>query len=270
MRSIQAVMVVMVSVMSLGGGVPARAQAPGESFKDCDLCPEMVGIAKGSFTMGDQAGIGLNWEKPPHAVNLSKDFALGKFEVTQAQWQAVMGANPSAYKGDDHPVEMVSWDEVQVYLEKLSAMTGKTYRLPTEAEWEYAARAGTDTPYAWGDTATRDHANYGKDEKFGGKHTEGADRWADTAPVGQFQPNPFGLYDMQGNLSEWVADCWHQNYEGAPTDGSAWDEGDCGIKMFRGGAFASAPKFIRSASRGKISRRYQGNFIGFRVARDLP
>jgi formylglycine-generating enzyme required for sulfatase activity len=153
-------------------------------------------------------------EKPPHQVTV-RPFRIGRYEVTQGQWQAVMGANPSSFKGDDRPVENVSWDDVQTFLKRLNAQTdGTPYRLPTEAEWEYAARARVTTAYWWGTEIGSGKAN-----------CDGCgSQWdnQETAPVGSFKANPFGLYDTVGNVWEWVQDCYHDSYQGAPTDGSEW------------------------------------------------
>jgi formylglycine-generating enzyme required for sulfatase activity len=179
----------------------------------------MVEIPAGRFQMGcspdDSQCHGL--ETPAHQVTISP-FRIGKYEVTQAQWQAVMGENPARAKGSDRPVANVSWDDAQAFLKRLNSKgTGKPYRLPTEAEWEYAARAGTGTPYWWGKTIDPDNANYGGlyAVLLGQGHEY-------TDPVGSFKPNAFGLYDTVGNVSEWVQDCLHSDYTGAPADGSEW------------------------------------------------
>jgi formylglycine-generating enzyme required for sulfatase activity len=233
----------------------------------CAECPEMVVIPAGSFEMGSNEYTG---EKPPHRVSI-KSFALGKYEVTQGQWKAVMGSNPSGFKecGDNCPVEQVSWDGIQQYIQKLNASSGQQYRLPSEAEWEYAARAGTSSKYWWGDTASHDYANYGKDECCGGL-AQGRDQWTNTAPVGQFPANAFGLHDMHGNVWEWVQDYWHDSYSAAPSDGSAWVAGgDQGKRVLRGGSWDFIPADLRSAIRGRISPDSRIINIGFRLARTL-
>ena len=168
-----------------------------------------------------------------------------------------------------------SWDDTQAYVRWLSRETGKPYRLLSEAEWEYVARAGTTTKYWWGNEADHDHANYGTDE-FCEAMVAGADRWEYTSPVGSFEPNAFGLFDTAGNVWEWVADCWHDSYQGAPNDGSVWAGGDCDLHESRGGSWADAPRGIRSADRdryivschGSVSG-FRGFTVGFRVARTL-
>ncbi len=238
-------------------------QRAGGVFRDCQQahCPEMVLIPSGRFMMGSNEG-GAD-EKPPHQVSI-RSFALGKYEVTQGQWKAVMGENPSHFKecGDSCPVENVSWDEIQQYLQKLNQMTGQQYRLPSEAEWEYAARAGSNTKYSWGDEIGKNNAN-----------CDGCgSRWdkKSTAPVGSFAANAYGLHDMQGNVWEWVQDVWHDNYQGAPTDGSAWQSGgDQRSRVLRGGAWNYYPLNLRAAYRDRISPDFRNSNVGFRVARTV-
>lgn len=200
----------------------------------------MVVIPAGSFQMVSNDGD--SDEKPVHGVRVVS-FALGRTEVTQGQWRAVMGNNPSHFSrcGDDCPVVQVSWDDAQAYLKKLSQKTGQSYRLPTEAEWEYAARAGATTQYWWGDEASHEYMNYGKDQCCGGL-ASGRDQWVNTAPVGQFPANAFGLHDMSGNVREWVEDCWHDHYNGAPTaSGSARRAGASASVSVPPGSFRLSP-----------------------------
>jgi formylglycine-generating enzyme required for sulfatase activity len=232
------------------------AKPAGKVAKDCALCPEMVRIPAGSFDMGSDDGD--KDEKPAHRVNVPA-FALGKYEVTQSQWRAVMGSDPPEldYPGCGNcPVEHVSWDDAQGFLKKLNAATGMQFRLPSEAEWEYACRAGGHHKYCGSDDV--DAVAWHSENYAGHKRP--------VAPVGQKQPNAFGLYDMSGNLWELTADCWNANYIGAPTNGSAWTTGDCGLRVQRGGAWASPPRGARSASRHRFptGMRYGGG--GFRVA----
>jgi len=240
-----------------------------------DVTLEMMAIPGGKFFMGSPPGEGADDEKPQREVAI-QPFFMGKYPVTQAQWQAVMGNNPAWFKDNLlKPVEQVSWNDAVEFCEKLSEKTGKEYRLPSEAEWEYACRAGTKTPFYFGETITTDLANYrGKDWKIGdtvvypgvyAKETLGKYRGTTTA-VGSFPPNVFGLYDMHGNVWEWCADNWHGNYEGAPTDGTAWTKGgDNNHYLLRGGSWINSPYDCRSASRDNNIRdnHYRGR--GFRV-----
>jgi len=211
---------------------------------------EMVYVPGGSFLMGSPDGKGGDDEHPQHRVTVPS-FYIGKYEVTQAQWRAVMGVNPSNFKGDNLPVENVSWNDAKEFCRRLSQMTGKEYRLPTEAEWEYACRAGTT-----GDYAGELDAMAWYNENSGGK----------THPVGQKQPNAFGLYDMHGNVWEWCQDVYHDNYSGAPADGSAWmSGGHQDRRVLRGGSWDYYGRLCRAAHRGRPApddRRFDD---GFRV-----
>ncbi len=228
------------------------------AFKDCPDCPDMVVIPAGSFTMGSNES---DTERPPHGVNI-RSFAIGRTEVTQGQWQAVMGSNPSRFDncGNDCPVEQVSWSDVQQFIQRLNARTGKTYRLPSEAEWEYAANAGSTGRWSFGDN----EGQLGQHAWFGA-NSDGS-----TQRVAQKQPNAFGLYDMHGNVWEWVEDCWHNNYNGAPTDGSAWTTGCSGdSRVLRGGSWIDVPPDLRSAIRGGVTPVNRSVSDGFRLARTL-
>jgi formylglycine-generating enzyme required for sulfatase activity len=235
------------------------ATVAGKSFKDCDDCPEMVVIPAGSSDMGSNDG-GDN-EKPAHRVTIAQSFAMGRTEVTQGQWKAVMGDNPSRFGscGDDCPVEMVSWKDAQAFVLKLSDKTGKQYRLPSEAEWEYACRAGGAHLYCGGDDP--DSVSW-----YGGLARPPGNSGKTTNPVATRQPNAFGLYDMSGNVWEWVEDSYHGNYIGAPTDGSAW-QGDSALRVPRGGSWSYLQ---RAAKRGGSEASYRFGTIGFRLARTLP
>jgi formylglycine-generating enzyme required for sulfatase activity len=246
----------------------AKRLQPGQVIKDCDVCPELVVIPGGQFLMGDDWSA-YEGEKPAHRVTVA-GFLLGKVEVTQEQWRALMGSNPSYFKdcGDTCPVEQVSWQDVQTYLKKLSEKSGQQYRLPSEAEWEYAARADTTTAYPWGQQASHEQANYGKEECCVGL-ASGRDKWINTAPVGSFPANQFGLYDMHGNVAEWVEDCFHDSYQGAPSDGWVWAQG-CNSesrRVLRGGTFDYSPYYIRSAYRFPIAPTFRSYSVGVRVAR---
>jgi formylglycine-generating enzyme required for sulfatase activity/uncharacterized caspase-like protein len=228
---------------------------------------EMVSIPAGSFKMGSppgQRGRSEN-EEPQHTVNVPS-FFMGKFEVTQEQYQQVMGKNPSYFEGAKRPVEQVSWNDAVEFCKKLSQKTGRTYRFPSEAEWEYACRAGTTTPFHFGETITTELANYNGGYPYASA-PKGKNR-GQTTEVGSFPPNAFGLYDMHGNVWESCADTWHSNYKGAPSDGSAWIDNDNPLRVLRGGSWFSSPKLCRSASRSIIDRAGRdsiGSLIGFRV-----
>ena len=255
-----------LSILSLLCAPPALAQAQVTLFEDCSICPEMVVIPAGSFVMGAKAYTSLNFvpapdELPQRKVSV-KSFALGKYEVTQEFWRALMGENNSDYQDGtpNLPVETVSWNEAQVFLQKLSAMADQTYRLPTEAEWEYAARAGSSALFSFGD----DPKDLGQYAWFGGNSG------GHIHPVGGKLPNQFGLHDMHGNVWEWVEDCYQSTYEGAPTDGSAVTrEGHC-QRNNRGGAWINSPLNLRPDHRHRMGAGSRGIFIGLRLARTLP
>jgi formylglycine-generating enzyme required for sulfatase activity len=177
-----------------------------------------------------------------------------------------MGSNPSTFTscGSECPVEEVSWDDIQGFIQKLNAKTGQKYRLPSESEWEYAARGGTTTEYPWGNNASHDYANYGTDDCCEGK-AEGRDQWVNTAPVGKFPANGFGLHDMHGNVWEWTQDCYHDSYKGAPQDGSAWESDSCAKRVLRGGGWLNRPASLRSAIRVRSSASDRSSNLGFRL-----
>jgi len=228
---------------------------------------EMVQIPAGSFMMGSPSGEGNDNERPQHQVIFPKPFYLGKYAITQEQWQAVMGNNPSSFKGAKWPVENVTWNDAVQFCQKLSQKTGKNYRLPSEAEWEYACRAGTTTAFHFGETITPDLVNYDGNNPYGAA-PKGLYR-QETTPVGSFPPNAFGLYDMHGNVWEWCADPWHGNYNGAPSDGSSWKTGGGSNRVVRGGSWFSYPAFGRAANRNYYSAGYSNGDRGFRVVEAL-
>ena len=213
----------------------------GQTFRDCQNCPEMVIVPAGAFLMGDLSGGGAANERPVRVVTIPRPFAVGRYEVTFMEWDACAddrGCN-GRRPGDQgwgralRPVINVNWDDAQAYASWLSRETGKAYRLPSEAEWEYVARAGTTTKYWWGDEIGRLRAN-----------CDGCGSQWDaekTAPVGAFASNPFGLYDVHGNVYEWVQDCWNESYAGAPSDGRARTTGDCSRRVLRGGSWSYVP-----------------------------
>lgn len=297
---------------------PVPAPAPGPvarawAGKDCPQCPDMVSIPLGSFVMGVPAGEverervdvqERDEESPQRAVTISNRFSMGRYEVTRGQYAAFVAAtgranasckgfdsagkltdranlswlNPGFPQTDSDPVVCVSWEDATAYAEWLSRTTGKTYRLPSEAEWEYAARAGTGTARYWGD-GRNDACRFGNvadrtlvqrlnrksDPEF---NFECTDNFAYTAPVGKFQPNRFGLYDMLGNADEWVEDCWKENYLGASSTQDALQfSGNCSERISRGGAWVVIPKYVRAAFRISGPASYRGHATGFRVAR---
>lgn len=247
------------------------------------LIPETVELPGGSFQMGDIDGTGTAYERPVRTVQI-QPFAIGKYEVTFNEWAACMRAGactrrPSheGWGATGRPVINVSWNDAQQYVTWLSSVTGDTYRLPSEAEWEYAARAGTETRFSWGDGAewVCDRANVFDRSGFAENphwnwYAQCRDNYPFTAPVGSFKPNPWGLYDMHGNVWEWTQDCWHPDYTGAPTDGSAWIEGgQCSKRVNRGGGWGNHPRTMRSATRDADNLDATSNALGFRVVREL-
>jgi formylglycine-generating enzyme required for sulfatase activity len=234
----------------------------------------MVAIPGGAFWMGspDHEKERLNSESPRHSVTVAP-FYMSKFPITQAQWRAVaalpqvnspLDPDPSQFKGANLPVEQVSWYDTVEFFARLNQKTGKDYRLPSEAEWEYACRAGTTTPFHFGETITPEIVNYNGNYTYGAA-AKGEYR-GKTTPVGSFQvANAFGLYDMHGNVWEWCADTWHENYLNAPTDGSIWLSSDDSYRVLRGGSWGSIPGDCRSANRYRSNPGDGGYYIGFRV-----
>ena len=226
---------------------------PRDIFKDCADCPEMVVIPAGSFEMGSYSG--NSDEKPVHRVAV-KSFALGKTEVTQGQWRSVMGSNPSRSSGcgDDCPVDQVGWDDAKTFIQRLNTKTGKIYRLPSEAEWEFACRAGGIHAYCGSDSI--ESVAWYKSNSGGKTHL-----------VAGKQPNAWGLHDMSGNVWEWTEDCWNGSYNGAPGDGSAWTSGECGRRVLRGGSWFESP--LTAAFRIRTDSTFRDYLYGFRLARML-
>jgi formylglycine-generating enzyme required for sulfatase activity len=226
----------------------------GETFKDCDGCPEMVVIPTGQYRMGRRQGVGDDYEKPVHDVRINYSFAVGRFEVTHAQWQGVMHNDWAIFEGVTAPVANINWNDAKRFVNRLSEKTGKRYRLLSEAEWEYVSRAGTTTRYYWGDDFDGNKVAY----------------VGSTDPVGSYDANAFGLYDMFGNVWEWVEDCWHVNFRGAPTNGSAWlRDGDCSRRVIRGGSWSSPRRDLRATYRFRYGAGNRNSSGGFRVARTL-
>jgi formylglycine-generating enzyme required for sulfatase activity/DNA-binding winged helix-turn-helix (wHTH) protein len=248
-----------------------RALEPSEAFTECAAnCPQMVVMPAGRFMMGspkDEPGHNAA-EEPRHSVMIAKRFAIGKFELTFAEWDTCVtygDCNPNISDSGTgrgrEPVINIDWQDAKQYVAWLSRVTGKPYRLASEAEWEYAARGGTITTYSWGNDVGKGNANcVGCGTAWDRKQA---------APVGTFPANPFGLFDMEGNIAEYVEDCLHGNYDGAPDDGTAWTTGDCKSHVIRGGSWLAGPFAIRTAARFRSSTLTRGAAIGFRVARTL-
>jgi formylglycine-generating enzyme required for sulfatase activity len=289
---------------------------PGQVFRDCPDCPEMVVIPAGNFLMGAPADeSGRNEIEGPQRRVTIEQFSAGKFDITLAQWKAFVkdtnrktiggcawapsnqDLNPDASweklsfpQDDTHPVVCVAWADVQDYVHWLSAKTAKKYRLLSEAEWEYAARAGSTMAYPWGSAATHDHANYGQEECCS-PLAKDRDKWEETSPVGSFPPNKFGLYDMHGNAMQWVQDCFSDSYANLPANGAPYERSiklkmvgkfasmngneSCAYRMLRGGDWGDPPRMIRSAFRnyapgpGATLENYRSGGLSFRVARSL-
>ena len=286
------------AVLVLKAGA-AGAQPAGTTFRDCAECPEMVVVPAGRFEMGSpetEAGR-IDHEGPVHRVTIGRPFAVGVHEVTRGELARFVSAtgrsmgnacwtyenggfeersgrhwrDPGFRQTDEHPVVCVDWDDAQAYVRWLSRETGETYRLLSEAEWEYAARAGTRTAWYWGESG-RGQCRYanGADASTDFDWRTGCnDGHARTSPVGSFQANGYKLHDVLGNVWEWTEDCWNESYRGAPRDGSAWTSGDCGRRVLRGGSWDNSPRLLRSASRYRYSTGYRYVILGFRVARTL-
>lgn len=313
-------MILSLLLWALVFNLQASTQHPLQTFRDCHDCPKMVVIPAGSFTIGSPASEAGRFEEegPQRSVSIRR-FAAGRFDVTRGQWAAFVAATNRRTRGgcswtgrtggkpdpdgswrnlgfaqdDNHPVVCVSWYDAQDYVRWLHQVTGYRYRLLTEAEWEYSARARTTTPYPWGITATHERANYGADTCCSGL-ASGRDKWVNTSPVGAFPPNAFGLYDMNGNVLQWVQDCFSASYAKLPANGSAYvlnvkleltgsfadlsGTQSCSYRMLRGGDWGDPPGQIRSAFRnlGPANDRTVGSAgtglsggIGLRVARSL-
>ncbi len=283
----------MPVVRDVAAAAPPKATVPavskykaGDVFRDVlssgGQGPEMVVVRAGSFTMGSPSSeIGrLEKEGPQRTVTIGSDFAVGRYEVTWAEWDACVAddgcssAGPDVAGGDEswgkgkRPVINVSWDDANAYADWLSRKSGQSYRLLSEAEWEYAARAGTTTPFSFGSTISTSQANYDGNYTYG-SGASGEYRQK-TTQGGGFSGNAFGLYDMHGNVREWTQDCYNESYSGAPKDGSAWTSGDCARRVVRGGSWYGGPQDLRSANRIRIRTSDRGDILGFRVARTLP
>ena len=258
------------------------------TFQDCDVCPVMAIVPPGSFQMGSPAAeiARMDEESPVHKVTFAQPFAMGAYEVTfdefdacheadgcddsppTSGWMAKLGWGRSeGWERGRRPVIKVSWRNAREYVEWLAEHTGKPYRLASEAEWEYAARAGTTTPFYFGETISSEQANYRGTHVYG-NGPRGVFRGR-TVDVGSFAPNAFGIHDMHGNVWEWVEDCWHENYQDAPADGSARTARRCRQRVLRGGGWANSPGGLRSAMRIPNGAGVDSDIVGFRVARSL-
>jgi formylglycine-generating enzyme required for sulfatase activity len=297
--------------------MPSAVPGTATAIHDCPECPEMVVIPAGTFQMGSPSNEpGHFVEEGPQRLVKIRSFTASKYDVTRGQWTSFVRATerntdkgcdysmlPKEHEADaswmnlgfdqddTHPAVCVSWNDAHDYVLWLSQKSGHKYRLLTEAEWEYAARAGTTTPYPWGNTASHENANYGGDDHAGYGVASGRDKWVATSPVGSFPPNAFGLYDMHGNVMQWVEDCFSNTYAGLPVNGSAFvvsapihvtgefasmnGTNSCAYRMLRGGDWGDTPGMIRSASRNfappaeQSLDSYRSSGLGIRVARDL-
>jgi len=245
---------------------PDQVLKPGDMFRDCETCPEMVVVPAGLYVMGSKLD---KTEMPPRIMRFKKPFAIGRFETLHAEWQARVDAGGCTHKPDDHnwgtnrmPVMNVNHDMVHGFADWLSKTTGHKYRLPSEAEWEYAAKAGSKSNYWFGDLVGENQVNC---RKCGSP-------WSGigNAPVGSFKPNPWGLYDMNGNAYEWVEDCWHENYQGAPKGPEAWVDGKCQFRVIRGGSWYYYSRMSRAANRQKNPGAVKSYWLSFRLVRELP
>nr|WP_174980556.1 SUMF1/EgtB/PvdO family nonheme iron enzyme [Burkholderia lata] len=234
-------------------------------IRDCAACPAMLAVSPGAFAMGSNSGDPS--EKPAHRVTLDHSFALAKYVVTVAQWNACRDAGACPRLPNDSntvanaPARDLSWDDAQLYVKWLAKISGKSYRLPTEAEWEFAARGGTATRYWWGNEMHPGNANC----------KDCGPPWRADAPadVGTFAANPLGFYDMAGGVWEWVSDCWHNSYKNAPADGRSWDEPNCQVRVIRGGSWRDGATYMPVSTRFKYDSSVRFSANGFRVARDV-
>jgi formylglycine-generating enzyme len=323
MRIWPAISIVAASVLAVCSAASAKdsdGRVSGESFKDCETCPEVVVVPSGRAVIGasldEEKRHGLSPANrgksiPLHDVAFPKPFAMGKYPVTIAQFRQFVEETgytapnscftqyyndghyiyekargfswraPGYPQEDNHPVVCVSAEDAEAYAEWLSGKTGHDYSLPNEAQYEYALRAGTTTSFFWGDEQDERACEYSNQPDLeqarvmkapsGPKYRfQCSDGYAFTSPVGSFKPNPWGLYDMQGNIWEWTADCWNDNYEGAPADGSTWMTGDCDARPSRGGSYGNAVHSAYAGVRAPRHSSYNGHTWGFRVVRNHP
>ena len=293
----------IAATITLAGAAFAQnvaGQTPGERWRDCDECPEIVAIPAGTFTMGSPASEAGRYDRegPAHPVTIARPFAIGVYEVTRDEYSRFVQAtehstgdesclvneghhweeragwswrNVDFHQSMRHPAVCISWDDATAYVSWLSRRTGMDYRLPSAAEWEYAARAGKSTPWYWGDSSEEQCRNAnGADRTTDFPwRTPCSDGHARTSLVGSFKANDFGLHDMLGNAWEWVQDCFNWSYDGAPTTGDAWEGGDCSARVMRGASWANTPKYLRAAHRAGERTTFRSDYMGFRVARTM-
>lgn len=293
-----AVLLGCAAVMAPESWAAGKKAKPGDRVRECRNCPELVVLSPGTFMMGSpESEPDRDPDEPQHRVTIARAFALAVTPVTWNQWEAcvrdnwcegaeidqALRSNPDGSRNPQYkdtgrgnrPAVGMSWHDAQRFTGWLNWKTGNddAYRLPSEAEWEYAARAGTTSAYPWGDTIDYNRGNFGMPGKGArGPHAEGADKYLnETAPVGSFPPNAWGLHDMHGNIFEWTQDCYEVDMKRAPVDGSASTEGDCSVRVFRNGTFTSNPYMHRSARRGApYAANTRGrDYLGFRVAKTL-
>jgi formylglycine-generating enzyme required for sulfatase activity len=294
---------VFAATVALAGTAAAQddgGRSTGDRWRDCDGCPEMVAIPAGTFSMGSPASEAGRYDRegPVHEVTISRPFAIGVYEVTRDEYSRFVHAT-SHSSGDDsclvnegdhweeragqdwlnlefpqtlrHPVVCISWNDAAAYVAWLSQRTGMDYRLPSAAEWEYAARAGTSAPWYWGQSTEMQclYANGADLATDFPWRTLCDDGHARTSLVGSYQANAFGLHDVIGNSWEWVQVCFNWSYEGAPASGDPWLDGDCSSRVMRGASWASTPKYLRAAHRAGERATFRSDYTGFRVARSL-
>lgn len=296
---------VLAITVTIAFADPGTAQdvadhAPGDRWRDCDECPEMIVVPAGTFTMGSPVSEAGRYDRegPVHEVRIARPFAIGLYEVTLDEYSRFAratnrspgdesclvneghhweeeagrsGRDPAFPQSPRHPAVCISWNDASAYVSWLSRRTGVDYRLPSAAEWEYAARAGTDTPWYWGDR-TSEQCRYANGADLATDfpwRTPCNDGHPKTSLVGSFQANAFGLHDTLGNAWEWVQDCFNWTYDGAPVNGEAWLEGDCSARVMRGASWASTPTYLRAAHRAGERATFRSDYTGFRVARTL-
>ena len=264
-----------LQTLSLTLALDTSALKPKDTFRDGKHLPQMMVLAGGRFKMGSPPSEPERQDREgPQQVITITPFAIGVYEVTFKEWDACVADGGCSHRPDDEgwgrgkrPVMNVSWDDTQEYIDWINEKTSGGYRLPTEAEWEYAARAGTVTPFAFGQRITTDQVNSSGERTYNGS-AKGIYR-GKTMPVGSFASNQWGLYDTHGNVWEWVQDCYRNTLRGQPKDGAAYEGGSCERRVVRGGSWVNSPEFLRSATRGWWGPVYRGTYVGFRLARTL-